>query len=98
MKHETAEKIINTMVLCQILFDLMEEIEKEGYYSHALKNRGKMFIEELEKKLELTYKQFENNQEDINSVYQAKESVIDFFLSTTFENKMKIIEFTQTLK
>jgi len=98
MKQETAEKIINTMVLCQILFDLMEEIEREGYYSHALKNRGKMFKEELEKKLELTYAKFETNQDDINSVYQAKESVVDFFLNTTFENKMKIIDFIQTLK
>ena len=98
MTQETAEKIINTMVLCQILFDLMEEIEKEGYYSHALKNRGKMFKEELEKKLELTYAQFKTNQGDINGVYEAKEAVIDFFLGTTFENKMKIIDFIQTLK
>lgn len=98
MTQATAEKIINTMVLCQILFDMMLDLEKEGYYNRELRCRGNRFKAELEKRLEKTYDEFKDNQGSINEVYQAKESVIDFFLNTTFENKMSIIEFIQTLK
>ncbi len=70
MKEKNLDKAINsTVLLCCLLHlmqDIQDKIQESGVkYNQLLKNRSKMYNEELEKELLFLYRSFTNEKEEL---------------------------------
>jgi fructose-specific phosphotransferase system component IIB len=91
LSQEDINKSVNLLTICQVLLDDLEDFEQKGLYRHNLKNRAKMFKEELEKTLNSIYDKSSDELKNVIKVYEFNEKYLSKLLSLNIEQKQIIL-------
>lgn len=95
---EDINKSINLLTICQVLLDDLEEFEHKGLFRHNLKNRSKMFREELEKTLNSIYDKSSDELKNVVKVYEFNEKYLSKLLSLNIEQKQLVLDQIDSIK